>query len=183
MNDASLMRQLATDRGDDAMRALYRTYGGELYGFALHALGDRGAAEELVQEVFLRVWRNGKAYDASRSSVRTWIYAIARNSIVDHRRRASARPPAGRGERDGGEAAGSHGADSIEVAMLGWQVRMALDRLTPDHRQVIRLAHLQGMTLREIAEVTGVPLGTVKSRCSYALRNLRLALDELGVAP
>ena len=74
------------------MRALYRTYGGELYGFALNSLGDRGTAEEIVQEVFLRAWRHAGNYDASRAGVRTWLYQIARHAIIDARRRASVRP-------------------------------------------------------------------------------------------
>jgi len=75
------------------------------------------------------------------------------------------------------------GEESIERALLGWQVATALERLTPEHRQVIQLAHFQGLRLREIAEQTGLPLGTVKSRISYALRGLRLALEEMGVEP
>src|ERR687885_376220 len=75
------------------------------------------------------------------------------------------------------------GGPSIEQAMLGWQVAAALERLSPDHRQVIRLAHLQGMSVREIAEACGLAEGTVKSRTWYALRSLRLVLEEMGVAP
>src|SRR3712207_5666370 len=70
---------------------------------------------------------------------------------------------------------------SLEQALLRWQVGAALERLTPEHRQAIRLAHFQGLTLREIAERTGIPRGTVKSRTSYALRGLRLALEGMGV--
>ena len=72
--------------------------------------------------------------------------------------------------------------ETLEQAMLGWQVATALERLTPEHRQMIRLAHLQGMTMREIAEQTRLPVGTVKSRTWYALRALRLVLEEMGVA-
>jgi RNA polymerase sigma-70 factor (ECF subfamily) len=75
------------------------------------------------------------------------------------------------------------GGPSIEQAMLGWQVAMALDRLSPDHRQMVRLAHVRGMTVREIAVACGLPEGTVKSRTWYALRSLRLVLEEMGVAP
>ena len=82
------------------------------------------------------------------------------------------------GETEAGEA-----APTIEQAMLAWQVVTALERLTPEHRQMIRLAHFQGMTMREIAEHTGLPLGTVKSRTWYALRSLRLVLEEMGVVP
>jgi RNA polymerase sigma-70 factor (ECF subfamily) len=177
---AALLKELRTSRGEETMRSLYRTYGGELYGFALNCLGDRGLAEEVVQDVFTRVWRHAESFDPGRASFRTWIYGIARNAIIDLERRRSVRPGLASREADD-EIASTD--DSIERALLGWQVSAALARLTPEHRQVIRLAHFQGMRLREIAELTGIPLGTVKSRVSYALRGLRLALEEMGVEP
>ena len=178
---AALLKDLRTSRGEETMRSLYRTYGGELYGFALNCLGDRGLAEEVVQDVFTRVWRHADSFDPGRASFRTWIYGIARNAIIDIERRRSVRfGLALRGEDERERAASD---ESIERALLGWQVSTALARLTPEHRQVIRLAHFQGMRLREIAELTGLPLGTVKSRVSYALRGLRLALEEMGVEP
>jgi RNA polymerase sigma-70 factor (ECF subfamily) len=177
--DAALVDRLRTDESGEAMRALYRVYGGELYGFASNALGDRGAAEEIVQEVFLRAWRHAGKYDPERAAVRTWLYQIARHAIIDARRRASVRPGLPLREHDE-DAAGGH---SLEQAMLGWQVAAALERLTPEHRQMIRLAQFRGFTMREIAEHTGLPLGTVKSRTWYALRSLRLVLEEMGVMP
>ena len=177
---AALLKDLRSDRGEETMRTLYRTYGGELYGFAFNALGDRGMAEEVVQDVFTRVWRHADSFDPDRASFRTWLYGIARNAVIDLKRRGAVRPalPAHADELPEPVA-----DDSIERALLGWQVSTALARLTPEHRQVIRLAHFQGMRLREIAEQTGLPLGTVKSRVSYALRGLRLALEEMGVEP
>ncbi len=179
--DAQLMERLRDDATGDALRALYRTYAGELLGFALNALGERGAAEEIVQEVFTRAWRHAERYDPDRGSVRTWLYQIARHAIIDMRRRASARPALASGEQPLLEAASTR--DSIEQAMLGWQVAAALERLTPEHRQMIRLAHFQGLAVREIAEKCNLPVGTVKSRTWYALRSLRLVLEEMGVVP
>jgi RNA polymerase sigma-70 factor (ECF subfamily) len=176
--DARLVERLRSDETGEAMRALYRAYGGELLGFAQRSLGDRGTAEEIVQEVFLRAWRNAGRYDAERATVRTWLYRIARNAIIDARRRASVRPPSA-----GHEAAEIDAGGSIEQAMLGWQVAAALERLTPEHRQMIRMAQFRGMSMREIAEETGLPVGTVKSRTWYALRSLRLVLEEMGVVP
>jgi RNA polymerase sigma-70 factor (ECF subfamily) len=176
---ADMLKSLQTEQTEDSMRVLYRTYGSELYGFAVSALGDRGHAEELVQEVFTRVWRHAGSFDPDKASFRTWLYGIARNAIIDLKRRQSVRPALSlHAETDD-----QHGVvdDSFERALLKWQVAAALDRLTPDHRQVIRLAHFQGLTLKEISERTGVPLGTIKSRTSYALRGLRLALEEMGV--
>jgi RNA polymerase sigma-70 factor (ECF subfamily) len=176
---AAMLKSLQTADSEDSMRALYRTYGSELYGFAVSALGDRGQAEELVQEVFTRVWRKADSFDPSRASFRTWLYGIARNAIIDLKRRAAVRPALTSHEVNTDEQGGLDA--SLEQALLRWQVGAALERLTPEHRQVIRLAHFQGLTLREIAERTGLPLGTVKSRTSYALRGLRLALEEMGM--
>jgi RNA polymerase sigma-70 factor (ECF subfamily) len=179
-DDAQLMERLASDPSGEALRALYRTYAGELLGFALNALSDRETAEEIVQETFTRAWRHADRYDAARGSVRTWLYQIARHAIIDSRRRASARPAAASGA---GEIDDVAGGPSIEQSMLGWQVAAALERLSPDHRQVIRLAHVRGMSVREIADACGLPEGTVKSRTWYALRSLRLVLEEMGVTP
>ena len=175
-DESLLLRDLHTDRGEDAARALYRTYSGELYGFAVNRLGDRGLAEEVVQDVFTRLWRHAADYDPGRGSVRTWLYGIARNAIVDLERHRARRPPLAAREAD---TEGAAEDEPIERALLRWQVQAALERLTPEHREVVRLAHLGGMSVREIAELTGLPEGTVKSRTYYALQNLRLALDEM----
>jgi len=177
--DAQLIERLRTDATGEALRELYRAYSGELYGFAVNALGERGAAEELVQEVFTRAWRHAGSYDPGRGSVRTWLYQIARHAIIDARRRASVRP--GLPLHAPGEAEAGEAGPTIEQAMLGWQVVAALERLSPEHRQVIRLAHFQGLSMREIAERCELPVGTVKSRTWYALRSLRLVLEEMGV--
>jgi RNA polymerase sigma-70 factor, ECF subfamily len=178
-SDATLVERLPRDDSGDELRELYRRYSGELFGFACNALGDRELAEEVVQDVFARAWRHAAVYDPRRASVRTWLYSIARNRIVDARRRAASRPglaaaadPESPAELD----------RRLEQAVLRWQVAAALARLSPEHREVIRLAHYGGLTLREIAERKGIPIGTVKSRTSYALRSLRLILDEMEVA-
>jgi RNA polymerase sigma-70 factor, ECF subfamily len=176
-DESLLLRDLRSERGEDAARALYRTYSGELYGFALNRLGDRGLAEEVVQDVFMRVWRHAAEYDSGRGSVRTWLYGIARNAIVDLERHRSRRPPMA--ARDQDDEGGASVDEPIERALLRWQVQAALERLTPEHREVVRLAHLGGLSVKEIADLTGLPSGTVKSRTYYALQNLRLALDEM----
>jgi len=176
--DAQLIERLRTEETGDALRELYRAYSGELLGFALNALGERGVAEEVVQEVFTRAWRHAGSYDPDRASVRTWLYQIARNAIIDARRRAAVRPGLAPAEAPGREEAAEV---SIEQAMLAWQVASALERLTPEHRQMIRLAHFQGLSVREIARRCDLPEGTVKSRTWYACRALRLALEEMGL--
>jgi RNA polymerase sigma-70 factor (ECF subfamily) len=177
-SDARLVERIPHDRSGEELRELYRRYAGELFGFACNALGDRELAEEIVQDVFARLWRHAEDYDPSKASVRTWLYAIARNRIVDARRRASVRPGLALGE----EEKPSEELDrELEQAVLRWQVAAALSRLSPEHREVIRLAHWSGLSLREIAERKGIPLGTAKSRAYYALQTLRLILDEMEV--
>jgi RNA polymerase sigma-70 factor, ECF subfamily len=178
-SDATLVERLPGDDSGDELRELYRRYSGELFGFACNALGDREAAEEVVQDVFARAWRHADGYDPDRASVRTWLYSIARNRIVDLRRRAAVRP--GLAPVDAPESPAELDR-ALDQAVLRWQVAAALARLSPEHREVIRLAHYAGLTLREIAERKGIPLGTVKSRTSYALRSLRLILDEMEVS-
>src|SRR5215208_4228179 len=178
-SDATLVERLPSDRSGDELRELYRRYAPELFGFATSALGDRELAEEVVQDVFAQLWRHANDYDKRRASVRTWLYAIARNRIIDAHRRAAVRPKRAEDERALEGAAEIDAA--LDQAVLRWQVTAALARLSPQHREVIRLAHYGGLTMREIADRAGVPLGTVKSRTSYALRSLRLILDEMEV--
>jgi RNA polymerase sigma-70 factor, ECF subfamily len=177
-SDAALLERLPQDESGDDLRELYRRYSAELFGFAYNALGDRGLAEEVVQDVFARAWRAARDYDPRRASVRTWLYSIARNRVVDARRRASVRPGLA---AEGAPESPAEVDQALEQAVLRWQVAAALARLSPEHREVIRLAHYAGLSLREIAERKGIPLGTVKSRTSYALRSLRLILDEMEV--
>jgi RNA polymerase sigma-70 factor, ECF subfamily len=180
-SDATLVERLPFDRSGDELRELYRRYAPELFGFATSALGDRELAEEVVQDVFAQLWRHAEDYDQRRASVRTWLYAIARNRIIDAHRRAAARPKRAADDDSLDTAAGMDAA--LDHAVLRWQVTAALARLSPAHREVIRLAHYAGLTMREISERTGVPLGTVKSRTSYALRHLRLIFDEMEIEP
>src|SRR5215211_1596167 len=175
-SDTVLVRQLATEPTGEGLRTLYRRYGSGLYGFAMGALGDPGLAEEVVQDAFTSVWRNADRFDPARASFRTWLYALTRNRIVDLRRRAAARPRVADAD-EGDELAALD--ESLELAALKWQVGAALAKLSPEHREVIRLAHFESLTLREVAEALGLPLGTVKSRSYYALRHLRLVLDEM----
>src|SRR3954452_19341385 len=122
---AAMLKSLQTAGSDEPMRALYRTYGPELYGFAVSALGDRGQAEDLVQEVFTRVWRKADSYDSDRASFRTWLYGIARNAIIDQKRRASVRPALSNYAVDDDEQGKVD--DSLENALTRWQVNSALE--------------------------------------------------------
>lgn len=172
--EAALLSRAA--QGDeDAVAALYRAYAGPIYGFGLRRFGDPTLAEELVQAVMTRLWRLAGRYDHNRGSVRTWVFTIARTTAIDlYRRQPRAEPT------DPLPTDPEH-ADELDDLLRAEAVRAALERLTPDHREVIELAYFRGLTQAEIAQRLGLPLGTVKSRTYYALQAFRLACDELGV--
>jgi RNA polymerase sigma-70 factor, ECF subfamily len=176
--DEEILHTLRSGDSDESMRALLRAYGGGLYGFALKRLGDAGLAEEVVQEVMVRVWRNADTFDDRRGTFRSWLYQIATNVVIDMHRRRASRPLLA-------ELSGDPAADvgSIEEEMERWQLQSVIAGLRPEHREVITLVHFEGLKLREAAERLRIPVGTVKSRCYYALESLRIALEEQGLAP
>jgi len=155
------------------VREAYVAHGGELYGFALHSLGDSGLAEEAVQETFLRAWRAGERFDPQIGSLRTWLFAILRNVVIDLGRARASRPAVAEG---GIEPA----VEPLDEALLSWQVEEAMRRIGEQHRRVLVETHYRGRPYAEVAEELGVPEGTVKSRVYYGLRALRVALEEIG---
>jgi RNA polymerase sigma-70 factor, ECF subfamily len=167
-------------RNEQGLRAAHRAHAGELYRFALRGLGDRGAAEDVVQEVFLRAWRAADQFDARRGTLRGWLFAIARNLLVDHARRQSVRPAQPVEAQSLIALAG--GDDGFaEATMTAWTVEEALRRLSEEHRVALVETYLRGRPYAEVSAELGVPVGTVRSRVFYGLKALRLVLDEMGV--
>lgn len=162
----------------DVARA-YDAHGHALFGFAINALRDRGAAEDCVQETFLRAWRARDRYDASRASDRTWLFAIARNVIADalRARERMPRPTADAVESDSTDASDdiAPGAtDPLErLHLLG-----ALASLSAAHREVLLAVHVYGLSYDELAARTGVSAPTLRTRAFYALRALRPHFDD-----
>lgn len=177
--EAALVARLAGDGRREAMEALYDRYGARLYGLGLRLLGDEGAAEELVQETFLRLWRGAEGYDPTIASVRTYLFTIARRVAVDARRRASARPATEGLEGD--EAAGVTDPE-FDRLLVRLEVRDALSALSRKHREVLELHYSHDLTQQAIAERLVLPLGTVKTRTYHGLRALRLELEERGLS-
>jgi len=155
------------------VREAYSAHAGELYGFAMRSLGDAGLAEEAVQETFLRAWRAGKRFDPEIGSLRTWLFAIIRNVVIDLGRARAARPGVA---KEGVEAA----VEPIEESLLAWQVEEAMRRIGDQHRRILVETYYRGRPYAEVASELGIPVGTVKSRVYYALRALRIALEEIG---
>jgi RNA polymerase sigma-70 factor (ECF subfamily) len=156
------------------VREAYAAHAGELYGFARRSLGDAGLAEEAVQETFLRAWRAGDRFDPELGALRTWLFAILRNVVIDLSRARAARP---RVARDAGlEPA----VEPLEEALLAWQVEEAMRRIGERHREILVETYYRGRPYAEVAAELGVPEGTVKSRVYYGLRALKVALEEIG---
>jgi RNA polymerase sigma-70 factor (ECF subfamily) len=173
IGDEVLVRRVAS--GDQrALSDLYERYAGLVYGSGTRYLGDRGTAEELVQDVFTSVWRNAASFDPARASFATWLYRITRNRATDliRRRNARVRTVGNEPLLEPGEA------DPSGALSRRFDVAAALSRLSPVHREILILAYFRGLSQREISERTNTPLGTVKSRTTAALRALRETMDE-----
>ncbi len=177
----ALRRRLGTAEPLD-VRAAYTAHGPELYRFALRQLGDGGAAQDVVQEVFLRAWRAADSYDPELASLRTWLFAIARNVVVDEARRFAVRPWQ-RDLTDGSDLPAQAGAADQDAMVDTWVVEEALRRIGDDHRTAIVQTHLRGRPHAEVAAELGIPVGTLRSRVFYGLKALRLAMEEMGVEP
>jgi RNA polymerase sigma-70 factor, ECF subfamily len=166
-NEVALMEQLH----DEHAAALWR--------FCLRLVGnDRGRAEDVAQETLLRAWRHRAVLESPSPAVRAWLFTVARNIVIDEWRSRRAHPEtpvAEVPERDPED-------DQSDQLLQSWLVAEAITQLSPDHRAVLLECYYRGRSVAEAALRLGVPVGTVKSRTHYALRALKLALEEMGVS-
>lgn len=170
------MTASATDR----MVELHSDHARALWAFALRLTGgDRARAEDVVQETLLRAWRDRAVLETTTAGARAWLFTVARRLVIDEWRSGRANrevltevPP---------ESAAEDPATTADGLVLGWLVADALARLSTEHRQVLVLCYFGGRSVADAATELGVPPGTVKSRTHYALRSLRLVLEEMGV--
>lgn len=168
-------RRSSEAANETGLREAFLSHGGELFGFARRSLNSTERAEDAVQETFARAWRSRARFDSSLGSLRTWLFAIERRVILDlHSQQIKHQTlplePESEPVTD----------DHVEKAMLGWQMESALSRLNPEHRLVVVEMYFNGRSGREVAELYAIPEGTVRSRAFYALRMLRLLLEEGG---
>jgi RNA polymerase sigma-70 factor (ECF subfamily) len=166
------------DNEVDVMQQLHAEHSAALWSYCMRLTGhDRARAEDIVQETMLRAWRHRKALDNPPGAVRSWLFTVARNILIDDWRTKRARR-----EFPVADVPDAGVDDHTDQLLLSWVVAEALTRLSSDHRAVLLECYYRGQPVSEAAERLGVPEGTVKSRTHYALRALRLALEEMGVS-
>ncbi|MFC4905902.1 sigma-70 family RNA polymerase sigma factor [Actinomadura gamaensis] len=166
--------------GDELVTALYREYHRPLLAFVLRLTGgDRGWAEDVVQETMVRAWRSAAGLDPAAESLMPWLATVARRIVIDHRRSRDVRPP----EVGDGPLENLPATDEVDGLLRKVMVAEALNSLSPAHRQILTETVLRDRTVNQAADSLGIPVGTAKSRVYYALRALRVALEERGVTP
>ncbi|MGB8858028.1 MAG: sigma-70 family RNA polymerase sigma factor [Ilumatobacteraceae bacterium] len=176
LDDATVV---AFRRGDEtAVRSVYRQYSGLVMAVAMRVLGDRGLAEEAVQQAFLQAWRSAAGFEEGRD-LAPWLATIARRVAIDVQRRESRRPVTALDDADPTDRSLVTLPPSEEQAWETGQVRLAIDALPTDERNIVRLQHVQGFTHQQIAEQLGIAVGTVKSRSFRAHRALAATLAHL----
>lgn len=194
LDDARLMQRVAA--GDPAaLEVLYRRYAGPVMGLAYKLLNDRASAEEVVQETFWRVWRKGHLFRKHRGKFSTWLFGITRNLCIDVWRRRQARPKTVPHQEDWPQqdvdvhSNGYHVDAAYDrgdpeewawTAIIRQQLRVAVTRLPGGQRGVIEMAFFREMTHQQIADITGVPLGTVHTRARLGLQKLLRSLANRG---
>ena len=183
LSDAVLAAQVA--RGESgALETLYDRYASIVLGISLKILGDRAAAEDVLQETFWRVWRSAATYQSQRGSFTGWLFRIARNLAIDAYRRRSIRPrpitdvDANDTKLDQIPDPNMNVAEQSQLLLMHKHVADALASLPLEQRRVIEMAYFYGMTRQQIAESTGEALGTIQSRARMALQKLREQLQK-----
>ncbi len=161
------------------MRVLYDEHAAALWRYALRLTGDRARAEDVVQETLLRAWRHPEVTDDTERSARAWLFTVARNLIIDETRSARFRHESGTADME--SVADRAGPDEVDSALDKLLLGTALSQLSDDHRAVILRAYYQGWSVAQTAADLDIAEGTVKSRLHYAVRALRLNLQEMGV--
>jgi RNA polymerase sigma-70 factor (ECF subfamily) len=166
-------------READLLRALHDEHAGVLWAYVVNLTnGDRGKAQDVVQETLLRAWRNPSVLEQSNGSARGWLFTVARRIVIDEWRSTRNKPEVVT------EAVPDRGTPDLTGRIADRQLVVAAMRtLSPEHREVIAECYFRGSTVTQAAATLGIPAGTVKSRSHYALRALRLAIEELGGAP
>ena len=185
LSDVELVDRVAIGTAD-ALDVLYERYSRVVFSFGFRILGDRAGAEELLQEVFLRTWRQAGNFSQSKGTFVTWLLSITHNMAIDEIRKRNRRPKRANSEDPMLMLANMRDTDipvdeRAVLSSVRGEIATALEKLPVAQRTAIEMAYFQGLTQREIAEQVGEPLGTIKTRMRLGMRKLRDLLSEHGV--
>jgi RNA polymerase sigma-70 factor (ECF subfamily) len=177
-SDAALMRAFS-ERDPAAATELFARFASRVYGLGIVMLGSDAAAQDLVQDTFVKLWRNASQYDPGRGKLETWVLLVARSLAIDSLRRRVLEARVLERTAPGGEVSEEPGPDQVaETADLSERARRAMSGLSDGQRAALELAYFGGKTSAEVAELEGIPLGTAKTRIRTALLELRESMQE-----
>ncbi|MBP1999397.1 RNA polymerase sigma-70 factor (ECF subfamily) [Paenibacillus shirakamiensis] len=182
IDDKLLMRRIA-DKDAQALEQLYDRYERVVYSFAFRIVNDAMAAEEVVQELFMRIWNHAERYDDVQGKLSTWMFSITRNIGIDLLRKKSSRMQAASVENEVLVAVADTSKGTAEIVEGNWEgkrVKEAVDGLTAEQKTVIESIYFQGLTQQEVSDRYQIPLGTVKSRIRLAMKQLQRHLADVG---
>ncbi|MFS0839251.1 RNA polymerase sigma factor [Paenibacillus sp. 1P03SA] len=180
--DSQLMRLIA-QKQPQALEQLYDRYERPMYSFAYRFVKDSMMAEEVVQELFLRIWNHAERYEDAQGKLSTWMFAIARNISIDTLRRKQTRTSGQLAEPDKLLQVADRGRgteEEVELRFMGEELALAMEDLNEDQKKVIDLIYFKGYTHQEVSQRQEIPLGTVKSRVRLAMKQLKEKLAGRG---
>ena len=166
-------------RDPAAAEVLYERFAARIYGLGIVMLGNESAAQDLVQDTFVKLWRSADRFDQARGRLDTWVLLVARSLAIDALRRRVLEARTAEGAQPGVDVSAEPGPDEVaETGDLAARARRAMTTLSPGQRAALELAYFGGKTSAEVAELEGIPLGTAKTRIRTALLKLREELEE-----
>lgn len=180
--DQELMKRIAA-KDEEALKQLYDHYEKPIYSFAYRMVRDAMMSEEIVQELFLRIWHTAERFDGAQGKLTSWMFTLTRNITIDLLRKKRSRTPQAMAEPDQLEFVADERMNTelnVEKKWVGEQVKAALDDLNEDQKKVVEWIYYQGYTHQEVSDMHAIPLGTVKSRVRLAMKQLQRRLSDGG---
>ncbi|MCU6790693.1 MULTISPECIES: RNA polymerase sigma factor [Paenibacillus] len=182
MPDQELMKRISA-KDEEALKQLYDHYEKPIYSFAYRMVRDAMMSEEIVQELFLRIWQTAERFDGAQGKLTSWMFTLTRNITIDLLRKKRSRTPHSMAEPDQLQFVADERMNTelnVEKKWVGEQVKAALDDLNEDQKKVVEWIYYQGYTHQEVSDMYAIPLGTVKSRVRLAMKQLQRRLSDGG---
>jgi RNA polymerase sigma factor (sigma-70 family) len=180
MPDQELMKLIAA-RDEEALSKLYERYEKPIYSFAYRMVKDSMMSEEIVQELFLRIWNTAERFDSTQGKLTSWLFTLTRNITIDLLRKKRSRTPQSMAGPDQLLSVADERMNTevaVEKKWVGEQVKAALDDLNDEQKKVVEWIYYQGYTHQEVSDMHAIPLGTVKSRVRLAMKQLQRRLSD-----